>query len=413
MSAIDELGFTHCTPVQAKSLPHTLAGKDISGLAQTGTGKTAAFLITIIQCILKHSPNNRGPGTPLALVLAPTRELALQIGRDTEELAKHTDIKHLVVYGGMSFDQQARALQQPVDLVIATPGRLIDYIRRRMVKLGQVKIAVIDEADRMLDMGFIPDVRRIMRETPHREQRQTMLFSATLPPDILRLADQWMSDPVRIEIDIENVVAEEIQQKVFAISAKDKLPLLLHLLNSPEAIRVLVFRNRRIHCEQLHRQLTQYGINCALMTGDVPQKKRMSVLEAFRGGQLHVIIATDVAGRGIHVDNITHVVNYDLPYEPEDYVHRIGRTGRAGVQGIAVSFACEESAFVLPEIEACIKQSLKTETPPAEALKLPHPTHPPSSAPVTSVPRSPRSGSRRAGGAGGGGSRRPPRRRQS
>lgn len=396
MSAIAELGFVNCTPVQKQALPPSLEGKDVTAMAQTGTGKTAAFLITVIQRYLDGSSAERPKGTPLALVLAPTRELAIQIGKDANELAAKTDLKHLVVYGGMDYKKQAEALNAKVDLVVATPGRLIDYMGKRLIDLSKVDILVIDEADRMLDMGFIPDVKRIIRKLPPKDKRQTMLFSATLTDDVLRLASQWMTDPVRVEVEPEQIVAEEIEQLLYSVTADNKLALLLNLIKQESTGRVLVFRNRRIECEKLHRKLQQYGVNSALMTGDVPQKKRMKVLEAFRNGGIPVIVATDVAGRGIHVKNITHVVNYDLPYEPDDYVHRIGRTGRAGVKGVAVSFACEESAFVLPEIEEYIGQSLRSERPPEEMLKLPHPKHPPSEEPRRSRP-----GKRRKRGGGG------------
>ncbi|MCF7854358.1 MAG: DEAD/DEAH box helicase [Candidatus Pacebacteria bacterium] len=377
LSAIGGLGFVHCTPVQKQTLPTALAGRDVTAMAQTGTGKTAAFLITIIQRTLNGDRGPRHAGTPMGLVLAPTRELAVQIGRDADELSEGTDFRHLVVYGGLGYKEQAHALEHPVDLVVATPGRLMDYMGKRIVDLSQVEILVIDEADRMLDMGFIPDVRRILRTLPSKGDRQTLLFSATLPDDVLRLANQWMDDPLRVEVDTEQIVAGEIEQRLYTITAHDKFALLLNILEKEKSDRVLVFCNRRIACETLHRKLHQYGVNVALMTGDVPQKKRMKVLEAFRNGRIRVIVATDVAGRGIHVENITHVINYDLPYEPENYVHRIGRTGRAGVRGQAVSFACEESAFELPAIEDYIKQPLRAERPDSNMLKLPHPKHPP------------------------------------
>lgn len=379
LRAVAELGFVHCTPVQKQALPPSLEGKDITAMAQTGTGKTAAFLIAVIERFVRHDSGQRPAGAPLALVLAPTRELALQIGRDAAELAANTELQHLVVYGGMDYKKQAAQLGGQVDLVVATPGRLMDYMGKRLIDLSKVEMLIIDEADRMLDMGFIPDVRRIIRKLPAKEKRQTLLFSATLTDDVLKLARQWMTDPVRVEVEPEQVIAEEIKQQLYSVTTDNKFALLLNLVNRESTGRVLVFRNRRVQCEKLHHKLQQYGVNSALMTGDVPQKKRMKVLEAFRNGTIPVIVATDVAGRGIHVENITHVVNYDLPYEPDNYVHRIGRTGRAGVKGIAVSFACEESAFVLPEIEEYIGQSLRTERPPDEMLKLPHPKHPPPS----------------------------------
>jgi ATP-dependent RNA helicase RhlB len=408
LAAVAELGFTACTPIQAQALPHSLAGKDVAGKAQTGTGKTAAFLITIIQQYLKAGAP-RNSTAPMALVLAPTRELAIQIDKDAAELGKHSGIRHLVVYGGTDYQKQQDQLQEGVDLLTATPGRLIDYLRQRKVSLSEVEVLIIDEADRMLDMGFIPDVRRIVAKLPAAEQRQTLLFSATLSGDIMRLAERWMRDPVQVEIEAEQMVADKVEQILYAVAARDKLALLLWLLNNEAGERVLVFRNRRDSCDRLVRELMRYGVNCALLSGDVPQKKRTKVLEAFRQGRIRVIVATDVAGRGIHVENISHVVNYDLPYEPEDYVHRIGRTGRAGVEGRAVSFACEEGAFVLPDIEAFIETPLASTQPAAEMLKLPHPVNPRAGKVGSGRPPRPRSGSgrSRSGGRSRGDGRRP------
>jgi len=399
--AIDDLGFEACTPVQKGTLPHSLQGRDATGRAQTGTGKTAAFLITILQRFLADK-DDRPPNAPFALVVAPTRELAIQIDSDAENLGKYVDFRHLVVYGGMNYSKQREEIQAGVDLIVATPGRLLDYMQQRVVDLSRVSVLVIDEADRMLDMGFIPDVRRIVRRLPPREQRQTMFYSATLTPEVLRLADSWLSDPVTVEIEPEQVVPGEVVQVAYAVPADDKLALLLWLLNNEAGDRVLVFRNRRDRSEELAHQLLRYGVNCSLLSGDVPQKKRLHVLEAFRQGRLRVIVATDVAGRGIHVDNISHVVNYDLPYEPEDYVHRIGRTGRAGETGRAVSFACDEGSFVLPEIEEYIKDQIPVEHPSPDMLKLPHPNPTVSGKQHTDLLPHSRPAKRRSGGGGGG-----------
>lgn len=372
LAAIVDLGFETPTPIQSESIPHSLAGRDIAGRAQTGTGKTAAFLIAIIQKYLAKE-NGRTSRKPMALVLAPTRELALQIGKDADLFAKHSGMRKLVVYGGMDYQKQRRNLDEGVDLLVATPGRLLDYLRSRPELLSEIEILVIDEADRMLDMGFIPDVKRIIGRTPPPSRRQTMFYSATLTPAVLRLSQSWTSDPVRVEIEAEQVVAEEVEQMLYSVAAQDKLALFLWLLQNECGERVLVFCNRRVHCDSLARKLERYGVNCAVMSGDVPQKKRLRVLEDFRAAKLRVIVATDVAGRGIHVDDISHVINYDLPYEAEDYVHRIGRTGRAGVSGKAISFACEEGAFVLPEIEAYIGHHLTSTQPDPDMLRLPHP----------------------------------------
>ncbi len=369
--ALNDLDFQNCTPIQAQVLPHTLKGRDAFGKAQTGTGKTAAFLLTILQRFLT-SVSERGR-KPMALVLAPTRELAIQIGNDMGALCKYTDVKYTAVYGGAGYQDQQNALESGTDVVIATPGRLLDYIRGRKVDLSSVEILVIDEADRMLDMGFIPDVRYILSRLPATEKRQNLLFSATISDDIVQLASKWMHDPIQVEIEPKQIVPKEVVQKAYALAAQDKLAMLLSLLKHEASERVLVFRNRRDASEKLTHQLLHYGIKCALLSGDVRQKKRIQVLEAFRAGRIRVIVATDVAARGIHVEDISHVINYDLPYEAEDYVHRIGRTGRAGETGQAVSFVCEEGGFVIPEIEEFIKQPLTIEQPDPDMLKLPHP----------------------------------------
>ena len=371
---LDDLKFDTLTPIQAQALPPALSGVDVGGRAQTGTGKTAAFLIAILQRFLA-APSGRKPHQPLALVLAPTRELAVQIDRDAAALAKYCDARNLAVFGGVEYDQQRRQISKGVDLVTATPGRLIDYLNSGTIDLSKASILVIDEADRMLDMGFIPDVRRIIARLPSTAHRQTMLFSATLSPDILRLTQRWMRDPVMVEVSPEQVIAEGVQELVYAVSSKEKLALLLWMLEHETSNRVLIFRNRRRDAEALHTHLSRYGIDCALLTGDVPQKRRQRVLDGFRAGQVRVIVATDVAGRGIHVEAISHVVNYDLPYEAEDYVHRIGRTGRAGETGLAVSFACEERSFVVPEIEEFTKRELSIRHPDPEMLVLPPVTH--------------------------------------
>ena len=373
-AVLDDLQFSVCTPIQAKALGPALAGRDVAGEAQTGTGKTAAFLITILEKFLKEQAEapSREPNQPLALVLAPTRELAVQIDRDAVVLARHSGLRHVAVYGGLANSKEHETLfAKGVDLVSATPGRLLDYLRRRLLDLSKVAILVIDEADRMLDMGFIPDVRRICARLPDPGQRQTLLFSATLPPEILQLADRWMQDQLLLAVNPDNVVAEGVNELVYAVRTNEKLALLLWLLRQESCDRALIFRNRRRDTEALHRQLERYGINCALMSGDVPQKRRMRILDCFRNGELPVIVATDVAGRGIHVESISHVVNYDLPYEPQDYVHRVGRTGRAGKQGLAVSFACEEESFVIPEIEKLIGRELPVSQPEEQMLVLP------------------------------------------
>jgi ATP-dependent RNA helicase RhlB len=373
MHAIADLNFRYCTPIQGQILPHTLAGKDSAGQAQTGTGKTAAFLLTIMQHALKHPLANRKPGTPRALVLAPTRELVMQIQKDATLLGRHANFHTIAVFGGMDYEKQKRQVAgQTVDLIAATPGRLIDFLRSRLVDLSQVEILVLDEADRMLDMGFIPDVRRIISHTPHRDRRQTLLFSATLSKEVMRLASQWMRDFVKIDIEPEHRAVDTVEQKIYVVTRREKFSILMHLLRSPAAERVLVFRNRRDATTRLFQRLQREGIRCAELSGDVAQEKRVRILEDFRAGKLKAVVATDVAGRGIHVAGISHVVNYDIPEHAEDFVHRIGRTGRAGVSGEAITFADEESGFLLPAIEAYIGRPL-TYIHPEEALLKPPP----------------------------------------
>ncbi|MDA1075923.1 MAG: DEAD/DEAH box helicase [Proteobacteria bacterium] len=353
LKAISELGFEFCTPIQSVSLPYGLADYDITGQAQTGTGKTAAFLITMLTHMwenpLQETPPN---GTPRALILAPTRELALQIEADGKELAKYMDERLMCVVGGMDFQKQRDKLnKRPIDILVATPGRLIDFVNRREIDLGRVETLVIDEADRMLDMGFIPDVRRIVYKTPHKSKRQTLFFSATFNDDVMRLAKSWTLDPEHISITPENVVTDTVEQSFWLVSADRKSTVLAGFLKKAETGRVLIFTNRRDQTHQLTKYLNQHGIVCEALAGDVPQRKRLSTLNSFKEGSLKYVVATDVAGRGIHVDDITHVVNFDLPEDPEDYVHRIGRTGRAGTEGKSISFVSEDDAFNLPPIE--------------------------------------------------------------
>lgn len=365
MRGIAGLGFQYASPIQAESLPYTLAGNDVVGKAQTGTGKTAAFLITIINDLMTN-PLDEEPfaGEPRALVIAPTRELVMQIADDAVGLAKHTGLKVQTLVGGMDYDKQKKALHyEEVDIVIATPGRLIDFAGNKDVYLDRVEVMVIDEADRMLDMGFIPQVRRIVRMTPHKDNRQTLLFSATFTDDVERLAEQWTYDATRIEIEPESLAADSVDQKVYIVESSQKFNLLKSVLESEEAESVIVFANRRDEVRRLHERLRKIGVSAGILSGEVAQNKRVRTLEDFKSGKLRVLVATDVAGRGIHVDGITHVINYTLPEEPEDYVHRIGRTGRAGKTGISISFACEDDSFRLEPIEKLLGNKLNCEQP--------------------------------------------------
>jgi ATP-dependent RNA helicase RhlB len=341
LDAIDDLEFEHCTPIQSTVLPSSLADYDVTGQAQTGTGKTAAFLITILTRLWEEpDPEPRKPGNPRALVLAPTRELALQIESDAHDLAKYMNVGIQCVVGGMDFQRQLdKVVGEVMHLLIATPGRLIDFINRRKIRLREVEMLVIDEADRMLDMGFIPDVRKIVYQTPHKRQRQTLFFSATFNDDVMRLANSWTLAPEHVAIAPETVATDK------------KAHLLAEFLSEVKPTRALIFTNRRDQTHQLQKYLSRQNIRCEALAGDVPQRKRLSTLNRFKDGDVPYVVATDVAGRGIHVEGVSHVINFDLPEDPEDYVHRIGRTGRAGAEGISISFISEDDAFNLPAIE--------------------------------------------------------------
>jgi ATP-dependent RNA helicase RhlB len=371
MHAIADLGFKYCSPIQARSLPYTLRGHDVVGKAQTGTGKTAAFLATIITELLTNPVDDEHfAGEARALIIAPTRELVMQIADDAKLLCKYTELKVHTLVGGMDYDKQKRHLQESLcDILVATPGRLLDFAGSREVYLDRTEILVLDEADRMLDMGFIPQVRRIVRLTPHRENRQTMFFSATFTPEVMSLAEQWTIDPTSVEIEPESVATDTVNQKVFITSKKEKFQLLYNLISQDEVESVIVFANRRDQCRRLQEKLKGKGFNVGLLSGEVPQGKRVRTLEDFKSGKLKVLVATDVAGRGIHIDGISHVVNYTLPEESEDYVHRIGRTGRAGKTGTSISFACEDDAFLLEPIQELLGRKLDCEQPDESLLK--------------------------------------------
>ena len=370
MRGMAEQGFQYCTPIQAEVLEHTLAGADAIGRAQTGTGKTAAFLITVINDLLRHPIQvKRYAGEPRALIVAPTRELAMQIEKDARALAKYTDLQVMSVVGGMNFNRQQERLQNElIDILVATPGRLLDFAKRRDLWLDRVEFLVLDEADRMLDMGFIPDVKRIVGMTPKPQYRQTQLFSATFSDDVMNLASRWTEAAEVVEIEPTQVTTDTVDQKVYITNADDKFTLLYNLITGMNMDKVIVFANRRDITRRVSDRLHKKGLKVSLISGDVPQTQRMKTLERFRAGDLQVLIATDVAGRGIHIDGVSHVVNYNLPEDPEDYVHRIGRTGRAGASGMSISFACEDDAFLLPELENAIGMKLECEYPPSDLL---------------------------------------------
>jgi ATP-dependent RNA helicase RhlB len=374
--AIDKLGFEFCTPIQAQSLVHTLQGHDVTGKAQTGTGKTAAFLITIINDLLSNPiQEKRYLAEPRALIVAPTRELAIQIASDADLLNKYSGLHTVTLVGGEDYQKQTRALDaRPVDIVVATPGRLLDFVSNGNLHLGTIELMVLDEADRMLDMGFIPQVRQIVARTPRKDCRQTLLFSATYTPEIVELSSRWAMDPIMVEVAPERVAADAVDQIVYLVTTADKYSLLYNLINEPKAERIMVFSNRRDQVRKLADNLHRNGISVGMLSGEVAQNQRIRTLDNFKEGKLQVLVATDVAGRGLHIDDVTHVINYTLPEEPEDYVHRIGRTGRAGAIGTSISFACEEDSFLLPDIEEQLGMKLEC-THPEERLLVKAPKY--------------------------------------
>lgn len=373
MHAIADQKFEYCTPIQAEVLEDTLKGRDANGRAQTGTGKTAVFIITILSRLLRNRPEGkRGTGVPRALILAPTRELVIQIAKDARELSQYTPINIQTVFGGMDYKKQKDQLaNKRADIIVATPGRLLDFCGQKLLNLRKVETIVIDEADRMLDMGFIPDVRKIIRMLPPKENRQTLMFSATLSDDVERLSYSWTKNPVIVNIEPEQVAADSVNQILYSVTVEDKFALLYNIITHQKLKRVLVFCNRRDETRRLAKKLERYGMSCKILSGEVPQRKRIKTLEDFKTGKVPVLIATDVAGRGIHIEDMDHVINYTLPHDPEDYVHRIGRTGRAGSTGTSISFACEEGAFQLPAIIELLGGDLPSIQPEDDWLKLP------------------------------------------
>jgi len=364
--SIADLNYQYCSEIQAESLPKTLLGHDVIGKAATGTGKTAAFLITIINDLLcRPIPKaDRFSSEPRALIIAPTRELALQIEKDAVSLTKHCGMSVYSVLGGIDYQKQKDFVRnRTIDILVATPGRLIDFLNSNDLYLDQLDFLVIDEADRMLDMGFIPDVKRIISRCSKVEQRQTLLFSATFSEDVLNLAKRWTTNPIFVEIEAEQLTTDKVEQKIFMVPTDEKLEIICRYIEKNEVVKAIIFGNRRDETRRLEAELKSRGIKAALLSGEVPQHKRIKTLEQFKSGSIEILVATDVAGRGIHVDGVSHVFNYNLPEDAEDYVHRIGRTGRAGEKGISISFACEDDAFLLPEIEKYIGMKLNCEYP--------------------------------------------------
>jgi len=369
LDALQSKGFEYCTPIQALSLPITLAGKDVAGQAQTGTGKTMAFLIAVFHHLLQNQSDNITEGKqPRALILAPTRELAVQIANDAELLVKKTGLKTALAYGGDGYDKQLKAIEDGADILIGTTGRVIDYVKQGIIRLNQIQVAVLDEADRMFDLGFIKDIRYLLRKCPPPSQRLTMLFSATLSYKVRELAFEDMNEPEYIEIEPLQKTGHRIKEELFYPSNQDKMALLMTLLEEEWPERCIIFANTKHRCEDIWGYLSADGHRVGLLTGDVVQKKRLALLKQFTDGDLDVLVATDVAARGLHISDVTHVFNYDLPDDCEDYVHRIGRTGRAGESGVSISFACEEYAMNLPAIEQYIGHSIPVSQYDPDAL---------------------------------------------
>jgi ATP-dependent RNA helicase RhlB len=379
LAGLEAAGFTRCTPIQALTLPVALAGRDVAGQAQTGTGKTLAFLVAVMNRLLSRPAlAERKPEDPRALILAPTRELAIQIHKDAMKFGADVGLKFALVYGGVDYDKQRALLQAGADVIIATPGRLIDYVKQhKVVSLHACEICVLDEADRMFDLGFIKDIRFLLRRMPERTTRQTLLFSATLSHRVLELAYEHMNEPEKLVVETESITAARVRQKIYYPADEEKIPLLLGLLSRSEGARTMVFVNTKAFVERVARALERGGYRVGVLSGDVPQKKRESLLRKFQSGHLEILVATDVAARGLHIDGVSHVYNYDLPFDAEDYVHRIGRTARLGAEGDAISFACERYAVSLPDIERYIEQRIPSEPVTAELLTaLPRPERP-------------------------------------
>jgi ATP-dependent RNA helicase RhlB len=401
-AGIADAGFEYATPIQADTLPIALQGHDVAGQAQTGTGKTAAFLIAAMQRVLTRqaeSGNEDKPRQPKIFILAPTRELAIQISNDAEVLGAHTGLKIALAYGGTGYEQQRRAIENGIDILVGTPGRIIDYFKQGVFKLDQVQVAILDEADRMFDLGFIKDIRYLLRKLPKPEERLNMLFSATLSQRVMELAYEHMNEPELIQVEPDKITADRVRQAIFFPSNPDKLPLLVGLIREMGTGRIMVFVNMKRDAEKVEDYLKANGIDAQAISGDVPQTKRQNMLKRFLNGELAVLIGTDVASRGLHIPDVHYIINYDLPQDCEDYVHRIGRTARAGASGDAISFGCETYAVALPEIEEFIGHKIPVANyNPDDLPELIKPPY---------RPRKPRAG---GGGRKPGGGNRPSRR---
>lgn len=390
LTALNKAGFEYCTPIQALSLPVALKGQDVAGQAQTGTGKTLAFLVATFTTLL-NKPREGEKRYPRAIIMAPTRELAIQIANDAELLADHCEMRLGVIYGGEGYESQRQKLEEGVDILIGTTGRLIDYCKQGIYQLDKIEVVVLDEADRMFDLGFIKDIRYMFNKMPGAKERQSMLFSATLSQRVQELAYDHMNSPTKVEVEPTQKTGTRITEELFYPSKQDKIKLLLTLVEEDWPDKAIIFANTKHVCEKLYQWLEADGHRVGLLTGDVPQRKRLKILEEFTDGALDFLVATDVAARGLHIPEVSHVYNYDLPDDFEDYVHRIGRTGRAGASGKAINLACEEYVYNLPAIEDYIGHTIPVTKYDPDAL-------------LTDI-RSPRpSGRRRARGGRRGGS---------
>ncbi len=400
LESLEDHDLEYCTPIQAATLPLALAGKDVAGQAQTGTGKTAAFLLAMIHYLME-TPVEEDKVGPWAIILAPTRELAVQIHRDAELLGCYTGLRFAAIYGGTGYESQRRTLEEGVDVVIGTPGRIIDFYKQHVLRLKSIEVVVLDEADRMFDLGFVSDIRYLLRRMPPPGERINMLFSATLSLRVMELAYEHMNDPQVVRIEAEQITADNVRQRLYHVASSDKMSLLLGLLHDEKPKRTLIFVNTKRAADEVTEYLMGNGYTAGVLSGDIPQTKRQRLLEQFQRGDLPIMVATDVAARGLHIPEVSHVINYDLPQDPEDYVHRIGRTARIGASGDAVSLACEEYVYSLPDIESYIEQKIPVEEI-AEGLL------------VEVKPRKRSGSSRHRGGprrsGGGGGGRRGPHR---
>ena len=384
LRGLNEAGFDQCTPIQDRALPIALRDRDVAGQAQTGTGKTACFLLATFQRLLNDSSEKKK--YPRAIILAPTRELAIQIHKDALLLGKHLNFNLALIYGGTDYQKQQKTVQGNVDIIIATPGRIIDFYRKKAFSLDHIQVMVLDEADRMFDLGFIKDIRYLLNRMPDPEKRLNMLFSATLSFKVSELAYEHMHQPVMVKIETEEVTSDSINQYAFCPANEQKIPLLIGLLNKHTPERSIIFVNTKRSAEKLSDYLAANGYKTAVLSGDVPQEKRQRLLADFQESKVTIMIATDVAARGLHIPDVSHIFNFDLPQDAEDYVHRIGRTARFGAKGEAISFICEEYAYSMPDIEDYINQKVPVErvtedllaeiTKPAAKARVPRKQYP-------------------------------------